>query len=221
MKIYSEKYDYWKKIDYHPSIREIFPYILIKYLPPSAEILDIGCNIGDTCRFLAPYAARITGIDVNKDAISKAINLISDKDKFSIKYQKLDILKDKINKKFDAILMIRFLTCLPNYDHWKKAIDIAYSILKKDGIIYIYDFLYSKNLKSYKERYLYGEKNLSRKGNFIVNDKNNKFLFTAHHHTKEEVAYITDKFRKLYFEHFKNKSLNGNICKVFEFIGKK
>jgi hypothetical protein len=46
-------------------------------------------------------------------------------------------------------------------------------------------------------------------------------LFIAHHHSMEEIAEIASPYKKLFLNFHDSVSLNGNACRMFEFLGKR
>jgi hypothetical protein len=93
--------------------------------------------------------------------------------------------------------------------------------LNQSGLIYIHDFLMSPELSNYGQRYSEGSARGWRPGNFLVKAPSGSELFVAHHHSDEEVQEITIPYDTLHFQIHHSLSMNGNECKMFQFIGRK
>ncbi len=95
----SEKGDFWRDTHYR-ELFDIFP----KDKPFS--LLDLGCALGDGPRLLKKIykSAEITGADISEAAINKAKSRNEE-----IDYIVLDILKDKIPKRYEYITIIETL----------------------------------------------------------------------------------------------------------------
>lgn len=85
--------------------------------------------------------------------------------------------------------------------------------------IYIHDFLTSSDNEAYRIRYEAGAKLGWRSGNFQVNDTRGHRLFIAHHHSSAEVTSIRARFENLNYRRHDSLSMNGNACRMFEFLG--
>ena len=101
--------EYWNKRFGRKTEWRTKPYEqIIKFLPKNKNfsLLDIGCALGDGCMRLNQKfpEAKIEGCDFSKVAIRKAKN----KHK-KINFFVLNILKDKIPKKYDCILLVSIL----------------------------------------------------------------------------------------------------------------
>ena len=46
-------------------------------------------------------------------------------------------------------------------------------------------------------------------------------LFVAHHHSIEEITLIANRYEKMLLNFHDSISLNGNACRMFEFLGKR
>ena len=108
--------DYWNKkldkfegdkwrIDVYEDLLKLFPK------NKNFSLLDIGCALGDGCLFIKKRFpnAEISGCDFSDKAITKAKNKTKDVDFFV-----LDILKQKIPKKYDYISLVSILEHFDN-----------------------------------------------------------------------------------------------------------
>jgi len=82
---------------------------LIKYLPSSAKVLDLGCGEGRNSFFLARNNFNVTAIDISKEGIKK-LKEFAKKEKLKIKAEVSDVksyLQDC--ERFDAIIVMYVL----------------------------------------------------------------------------------------------------------------
>jgi hypothetical protein len=81
--------------------------------------------------------------------------------------------------------------------------------------------LMTPQCESYRERYIEGERRGWRTGNFAVPGREGGMLFIAHHHSKKEIAEISYPYQEIFLNFHDSVSLNGNACRMFEFLGKR
>ena len=218
----AETYSAWRHIDYRPAISELLPAALTKYVTGGQSVLDIGCNAGNAAFFLAKLGVRVIGIDLNPEAIQKARDrALSECVSESPHFEVVDILQSKRLEVFDAVLLIRTLTCFHVFSNWESILNIANAHLKGSGLIYIHDFMTSPENERYRTGYQEGKALGWRTGNFPVRTPSGSLLFVAHHHSEEELKEITTPYESLHLTYHKSLSMNGNECRMFEFIGRK
>lgn len=212
----------WRGIDYRPHIAALLPEALLAFLPPEPSILDLGCNRGDVAFFLARHGARVLGLDLNPQAIREARErAVADPALHSVRFESGDFLVWPEKGQFDAVIMIRLLTCFPQEDSWRHLLDQAFAVLKPGGILYLHDFVRDERRSAYQRRYEVGKLAGSRRGNFVVHDLEGHPVFVAHHHTKAEISLIVSRYEALSLKYHESLSMNGNACTMFEFIGRK
>jgi len=212
----------WARIDYHPAIAELVPLRVLEHLRPGSMALDVGTNQGGNALFLAGHGFKVLGIDINRAAIETA-KMRAQEAKLTelADFRVADVLEDPLMGQFDLVLLIRVLTCFPEYSDWQALLGRVKMLVKPLGYLYAHDFLYSPENEAYRARYEAGARRGWRTGNFQVNDAMGKFLFIAHHHSAEEVASITAEYESLHFSSHESLSMNGNMCQMFEFLGRK
>lgn len=216
------RYSDWQQIDYRPAISQILPRALLKYVAPGETVLEIGCHSGATAVFLAKCGMQVHGLDLNTCAIEASIRLARQEGLDTcVSFQTCDFLKYQGQDEYDAVVLIRVLTCVPDEDSWRQMLARAYASVRSGGHIYINDFLRDDSNQSYKPRYDAGARKGWRQGNFEVNDSNDELLFIAHHHSRKEVEEMTACYETLEFREYQSLSMNGNRCRMFEFIGTK
>ena len=97
------------------------------------NILDLGCGGGLICEPLARLGANVTGIDFVEENINIAKKHAKSSN-INIKYLHQDLNTFKLNKKYDAILI---LEVLEHMEDWKKFIMSIKNLLKPKGKIII------------------------------------------------------------------------------------
>lgn len=218
-----QDYKVWQEIDYSPAVREFLPEALLPHLQQGQRIVDIGCNKGYSATWLAEKGFKVLGIDVNPEAIASARSLARKAGVESrVEFRCRDFLKENLPVAvFDAVVLTRLLTCVPDSADWEASLIKIHSLLNQGGILYVHDFLMDLTGPSYVERYKAGEKKGWQRGNFEVRNKEGAFLFIAHHHTPEELERLKSSYIPLYSRGHRSLSMNGNSCLMFEFIGRK
>lgn len=215
-------YGAWRFFDYRPAIAALSLDSLIPHLPGIKTALDIGCNTGGTALFLAKLGIKVLGVDINGKAIRTAQQCrVSRQLGEFAEFRELDVLESTDLGLFDLVLLVRTLTCIPELSSWKHFLRFAHMQLNQSGLIYVHDFLMSPELSNYGQRYSEGLARGWRPGNFMVKAPSGVELFVAHHHSDEEVREISMPYDTLHFQIHRSLSMNGNECKMFQFIGRK
>ena len=214
-------YQTWRGIDYQPAVRKFLPEKLLPYLSVGARVLDVGCNTGSVVRFLAANGMRCEGIDINQQAVQSALSSSAAQAGCFPRFHQGDFLDFSFGAEFDAVVMIRFITCVPEAGAWNACLAKASDILIPGGLMYIHDFLMAPSSSVYAARYEDGISRGWRVGNFPVNRSDGSLSFVAHHHTPEDIKQIESRFSRQFFHEHESLSMNGNHCLMFEFIGRK
>lgn len=228
--------EYWKNIPANEIIgRNAFPgKALFEKLPSNASILDLGCGTGEAAEFLAKQGYKVTGIDINLDAIN--LNKIKSS---KIKYLVGDITKKLPFKNdfFDGIIISFVLVNLISLSIRKKLIMELKRILKSNGVIWINEALISKEyskryklcklfLKDNHDFFVFKDKNMS---SLIKNTKDlqlaiNKGMVAriAHHFTIKELKTLFKDFKLIFQERLNTFSPRTNyLIKMIIMIFKK
>lgn len=164
----------------------------------------------------------VLGVDINTEAIARATMLPQPTDG-SLSFRVLDAVTELSSEgqAFDVVVLIRVLTCLPDKHDWGTTLARIKNCLKPMGLLYVHDFLFSPEIGTYRSRYEAGALRGYGKGTFDVFDRGGRLQFTAHHHTEDEVRAITSQYTVVTFREHESESMNGNPCRMFEFIGQK
>ena len=132
--------EWWLKNGKFKILHDIQP-IRIKYIQDvvnkrqldKMKILDLGCGGGLISEGLSKIGANVTGIDFIKENINIA-KIHSHKSNLKINYKTLDFENEKINSKFDIIVIFEVLEHLSD---WKSFIRKIQSNLKSNGVLII------------------------------------------------------------------------------------
>lgn len=216
----ASEYARWRCIHYRPALPDIPVDNLASYLRRGQRALEIGCNRGRTAMWLGSHGLDVLGIDINAGAISQArasVNISNVKTHFI----EGDFLDQTDLGKFDLVVMIRVLTCFSQLKCWRALLARSFECVAGGGLIYIHDFIASPENDSYRERYREGARRGWRPGNFAVPGREGGMLFIAHHHSREELNEIMSPYEKVFLNIHDSLSLNGNACRMFEFLGER
>ena len=215
-------YSVWRTIDYKPAISNFLPVRLLPFLEKENCLLDVGCNTGNVALYFAEHGYLCNGIDINPAAITEAKARGSCHPQGSrANFEVANWLSFDHSGKFHAILMTRFLTCVPGFDDWHSCLTKAFALLRPNGLLYVHDFVLDPYSPIYAPRYALGKANGWREGNFPVHDSEGSFLFIAHHHSETDILEMIAPYNTLVLDKHDSVSMNGNPCCMLEYIGRK
>lgn len=213
-------YTDWVTIDYAPAIPVRQPAALLPYLSPGARVLEVGANKGGAALYLAERGHNVVGIDINPDAVAVATEEAAKRGlSHRATFRVADALAEPCAA-YDAVVLIRVLTCFSDRDSWRSLLDAVHRSLGPEGIVYIDDFAYEGDSEVYRERYAEGVRAGWRRGSFAVNDGSGGRLFVAHHHSDEELQEVLAPYDELALTFESTLSMSGNRCRMFKFLGR-
>lgn len=207
MNTLNDQEKYWDNVSDEKEFPTPFQIdVFERYVSKDMSILDIGCGYGRTLNELYNHGFKnLTGIDYSKGMINRGLRI----------YPNLNLIKnngDKIpvpDNKFDAVLLIAVLTSNVKNEEQNRLISEISRVLKKNGILYINDYLINNNrrnverYKKFKDQYgLYGIFKLSEGAVF-------------RHHTEDHILKLTNDFEKLVFKKTVYTTMNGHKSKGF------
>lgn len=183
-----------------------------KHVEKEMNILDVGCGYGRTLNELHNHGFKnLIGVDFSDAMINRGLR----------SYPYLNLIKadgEKLpfhDNEFDSVILIGVLTSNVPTIKQKNLINEISRVLRKNGIIYISDFLLNhdeRNLKRYtKYQDKYGIYGIFELPEGLI----------LRHHTVEHILELTNNYEKLLFEKTVFRTMNGNISNGFYFIGKK
>lgn len=184
----------------------------VNNVTPEMNILDVGCGYGRILNELYKNGFKnLSGVDFSEKMIKRGLKL----------YPQLNLIKNNgetlpfQGDKFDAVLLIGVLTSNFVTAEQENLIAEISRVLKKNGVLYISDFILNddeRNLKRYdryKDKYeIYGVFELPEG-------------LILRHHTQQHILKLTSSFNTLIFEKTIYETMNGNKSNGFYYIGKK
>jgi hypothetical protein len=162
----------------------------------------------------------VTGVDINEVAIGAAREGAANVQP-PITFIAADLLPEPavVNERsFDAVLLIRFLTCFPDEGERRRLVNRAKAAVKIGGILYVRDFLLSAG---YRKRYDEAARDGMSFGNFTVLTEDGSVRFVAYHHTEHEAMAMLSGCELISFRTEESLSMNGNPCTMFELMARR
>ncbi len=203
--------DYWDRVAWekeftHPLDAER----LRRHLSPNARILDVGCGYGRLCaELVAAGFPHVTGMDISSEMIRRGKGLHPHLD--------LRVLEDMTafpDSSFDALLLFAVLTCIPSDEGQDELMAQAFRVLKPDGLLYLSSYPLQEDRRS-RERYAafappytYGVFELPE-GTVV------------RHMNPDRIRTLVSPFRQVEFLERNVLTMNGNPCKIIQYLGRK
>jgi len=157
------------------------------YLRKRDNILEVGCGQSKFVFACAMRGLKITGIDINKEAIEV---LNKDAWLFGAKVYCADILTAKFKEKFNGVLLQGLLSSLRKKDRIK-CLNKVKSIMEDGGFLHIAEFEMSDK---FEKRYREDFKLTGEYGTLSIKDKDTgKELCRSHNFYKEEITELIEK----------------------------
>lgn len=228
--MYMEEIDAWKRFKgkQTPSSVEL-DEIFYDTVQEGSQVLDFGCAWGRIAFQLQENGYRVTGFDVNKNAVREAVKLASSSKKKHTSMVKFDSA-DATNlhykdETFDSCIIQAFMTTIIKPEERRKVIKEAHRVLKQNGILYLADFGQNWENSRYKEMYHRDYPKTGEMGTFIVTDtdtEDGEEMFLAHHYTRNElIKLVEEKFMVKTFKETVFTTFHGNRTKGYIVIGEK
>lgn len=149
--------EYWNMVANEKKFNTPFQMDLFKkYVDLDKKILDYGCGYGRVLKELYDHGYNnLLGVDFSSEMIHRAKELYP-----YIDFNLID--GDTLNfddESFDSIVLVAVLNCIHEEEKQVRLMKELYRVLKRDGIIYVNDFLlnqsdmYLERYDEYKEKY--------------------------------------------------------------------
>ncbi|MFA6421812.1 MAG: methyltransferase domain-containing protein [Candidatus Buchananbacteria bacterium] len=213
---------YWKTVPAKSIIgRNAFPGDeLIRRLEPGSAILDLGCGTGEMAQYLSDQGYRVTGIDINEEAISQ--NKLKPTQVDYVISDITDILPFA-DESFDAIIISFVLVNIMPLSKRKALVLELNRILKPGALIWVNEGLVSED---YNKRYELSRPFVDEKHNFFVFNEGtssssietqkqmeeaiekNKIARIAHHFETKELETLFKDFEIIHKEELETRSPN-------------
>lgn len=186
---------------------------LSPFLRPTSQIIEYGCGYGRVLRILksAGYT-NLVGFDFAPNMISRGLSENPDLDLRLL--EKAGTIPYK-NESIDAIVMSTVLCCIPDEQELTALMKEIHRLLKKNGILYLTDFLISESPK-YQEKYALGLQQFGILGVYTTNEN-----VAVRHFTTQAIMHLLNSFDIQWFEQFDFKTMNQNPARTFHCIAKK
>jgi SAM-dependent methyltransferase len=205
--------EYWDEVAEIKTFTHPIDLELINnFLNNQSRIVDFGCGYGRIVKQLTDLGfENLCGFDTSKELITRGIS----ENNLSLYHIDSPTELKLEDNSIDCIILFAVLTCIPSNEGQKDLMRLLISKLKKGGIIYISDYYLQENSVEV-ERYEY-----------LNGDQNNFGVFklpegaTFRHHTKEWIKTLTKDLDILIENPLIVRTMNGNIAKGFQIIGKK
>ena len=134
-KRYKQVYEHnylWSTIKPSP---EVYDTILKYNISKKHKILEIGCGEGRDAIFLLNNGYNVLAVDYSKTVVEKCKELSNYK--YNDCFRQLDIIKDKLNGKYNFIYSIAVIHMFVNQEHRSKFYKFVYNHLTNNGFALI------------------------------------------------------------------------------------
>lgn len=122
-------------------LRDLANLVELAALPGGASILDVACGPGWLSEALFRFGYRVTGVDIAEDLLEVARERIRslpylpiDRDRSWIDFRPLDIETERLDRRFDAIVLY---DCLHHFLDAATALENLHSMLSPHGLLII------------------------------------------------------------------------------------
>lgn len=213
MKPIQDQVKYWDELaDEKEFPTPFFLEAIKKHVKKEMNILDVGCGYGRILNELHNNGFKnLKGVDFSEAMLERGMRL----------YPYLKFVKNNGEKlpftdnEFDVVLLIGVLTSNVTDIEQEILINEISRVLKKNGIIYISDFLLNYDTRNLK-RYAKYEDKYGIYGVFELPEG-----LVLRHHTIEDVLKLTKNYKKLLLEKTVFKTMNSHVSNGFYYIGQK
>lgn len=169
---------------------------------PNISLLDLGCGTGIHSLELSKFGFKVTGLDISPEMLSVANNKLTEISQFqelSCEFVIGDILKMKMNKKYDVVIsMFHVMNFFLTNENFVSVLKSIYDALKEDGI-FIFDTWNGNSVS--RDSFTPRSKEFDFQGK--------KYLRTT--------QYVHDSISRIVDVNFEFYNINENKIKVSEF----
>ena len=135
--------EYWDMVANEKKFNTPFQMDLFKkYVDLDKKILDYGCGYGRVLKELYDHGYNnLLGVDFSSEMIHRAKELYP-----YIDFNLIDgDILDFDDESFDSIVLVAVLNCIHEEEKQMRLMKELYRVLKKDGIIYVNEFLLNQS----------------------------------------------------------------------------
>lgn len=157
------------------------------------SIIDLGCGAGRVCfDLLRRGYGPLVGIDQNEHCIRFAREKIqnhSGEKTHQCRFECSDALHTGFGDgSFDTGIILAVLTTLTTPGERLQILKEARRIVRRDGGLYLGEFMQTWHHPLYYNRYVLGEKETGEMGSFLARDSSGTISFQAHHFGERELV---------------------------------
>lgn len=183
------------------------------FLSPTAQIVEYGCGYGRILRILKSAGYHnLIGFDFAPNMITRGQEENPDLDLRLL--DKAGVIPSN-NESVDAVILSTVLCCIFDEQQLTELMVEIRRVLKKQGVLYISDFLICDNTK-YQDKYASGLEQFGEWGIYTTNEN-----VTVRHFTTQLIMKLLQSFDIQWFEQFDFKTMNQNPARTFHCIAKK
>lgn len=206
--------EYWNEIGSKKDFEDpVYLDKLSKFLSPSSQIIEYGCGYGRMMKILKSGGYQhLVGFDFALNMIKRGRKENPGLDLRMLEKQGEIPLKDE---SVDGVVMSTVLCCMIDPNEPARLMAEIHRILKKNGILYITDFLLCEHPR-YQEKYAQGAKEFGIWGVYTTNEN-----LTVRHYTTSVIMDLLSDFDIQWFEQFDFKTMNQNPARSFHCIVRK
>jgi ubiquinone/menaquinone biosynthesis C-methylase UbiE len=164
-------------------------------------VLEVGCGYGRACFFLHEKGLEITGVDVDREQVQRALT-----EKKSRRFDEgIDFVLNDARQpcfptcSFDAVTMLGVLTLVPRSVRLRIVREVK-RVLKPRGYVLVEEFGRTWRNPVYRKRYKDDVQLSGELGTFTVRDEQERILHFSHHFTRQELQSLLEGFKVLNFE---------------------
>ncbi len=212
MKTLLTQQDYWDKVAEKKELTTPLQIgVFKKHIPVKARILDVGCGYGRTLHELSSSGyTLLTGVDISEKMIARGRRQHPQLNLKKYEGTRLPFADDS----FDVVLLLAVLTCIIEDAVQERLLDEVRRVLKKDGVIYINDFLLNSDQRNI-ERYQRYEKKYKNYGTFELQEG-----VVFRHHSRMRLKELTSSFTPIIVEFVVYTTMNGHRSKGLYYLGR-
>lgn len=182
-----------------------------KFVPKNKLVIEYGCGYGRVLNILyINDFEELIGFDFAPKMIEKGAK--------AYPYLDLRLLEESCivpleNESVDAVILSTVLTCIADSSDQIRLMSEINRITKKDGIIYLSDFLISENYKARYDKFKdsFGEYGIFKSSEGAI----------VRHHSRNWIESLLQNYQLLFYKEFGHVTMNNNPIKSFVTISKK
>jgi ubiquinone/menaquinone biosynthesis C-methylase UbiE len=164
-------------------------------------VLEIGCGYGRACFFLQEKGLEVTGVDVDREHVQRAL---AEKKSRGVAEGIEFVLNDARHLcfpgcSFDVVTMLGVLTLVSRSGRLRIMRDVK-RVLKHCGYVFVEEFGRTWGNPAYRKRYKDDAQLSGELGTFAVRDEQERILHFSHHFTRQELRNLLGGFNVLRFE---------------------